>query len=268
MYRCNLEGIPYASVAHANAAHWWPQDAQLPVLRESYLSARKAYFVSDANKRLFEMQIGDQLTNAEVVWNPFNVPFSVSPLWPDESLGYRLACVARLEIGAKGQDILCQVMADEKWRRRDITVTLFGKGYCEEGIRRLVEKFELGQKILFGGHVNDIEGTWRNFHALILPSRFEGLPMSLVEATLCGRIGIVTDVAGNSEIVEDNVTGFIASAPTVPSVDEALERAWSDRDKWREMGTAARAKLLKRIPSDPAATFAEKLLELAKGAKL
>ena len=76
----------------------------------------------------------------------------------------------------------------------------------------------LGTRIEFAGHVADIVGIWSKHNALVLPSRCEGLPLALVEAMLCGRPAIATNVAGHGEVIEDGVTGILAEAPTVPAV--------------------------------------------------
>jgi glycosyltransferase involved in cell wall biosynthesis len=85
------------------------------------------------------------------------------------------------------------------------------------------------------------------------------------EAMLCGRPVLTTDVGGNSEIVEDGVTGFVAAAPTVPSVRDALECAWKRRFELRSLGKNAAKKIRSQIPHDPAWTFADKLKNLYAG---
>jgi glycosyltransferase involved in cell wall biosynthesis len=161
------------------------------------------------------------------------------------------------------QDLLLQLLATEPWRSRDIVVSLVGKGPMEEGVRRLSKNLGLEDKVHFAGHIKDIESLWLTHHALILPSRFEGLPLAMVEAMLCGRPVIVTDVAGNTELVTDGVTGFVAEAATLLHLDRALERAWEARGKWQEIGRAAAVAVRQRVPSDPPACFAGALLDLA-----
>jgi glycosyltransferase involved in cell wall biosynthesis len=119
--------------------------------------------------------------------------------------------------------------------------------------------------VRFGGFVPDVHRIWADYHALVLPSRYEGLPISLVEAMLCGRPSIVTNVSGNPELLEDNVTGFVAAAPTAALLDEAMERAWTRRAEWPAMGVAAAEQVRRRVPPDPAAVFADQLLELIPG---
>jgi len=102
----------------------------------------------------------------------------------------------------------------------------------------------------------------------VLSSRSEGLPLALVEAMLCGRPAIVTNAGGSAEIVEDNINGFIAHAPTTEAFDEALERAWARRSEWEQIGKGAAESIRKIVPFDPAAQFAKMLLEIVGEQKL
>jgi glycosyltransferase involved in cell wall biosynthesis len=80
---------------------------------------------------------------------------------------------------------------------------------------------------------------------------------------LCGRIGIVTNVSGNAEVIEDNVNGFIAEAPRAVYLDNALERAWAKRADWEALGQNAKMFIKARMPPDPIAVFANTLMTLS-----
>jgi glycosyltransferase involved in cell wall biosynthesis len=263
MLACRAEGVPYVIVAQANAEHFWPDDQGALQLADAYSGARACFFVSRRNLELFEEQIGARLPAARVVRNPVNVDYNVAPPWPNDQGTWRLACVARLEPAAKGQDILIKVLSQPKWRERPLHVTLYGTGACERNIRTLSDGLA---SIEFAGHVSDVEGIWAKNHALVLPSRYEGLPLALVEAMLCSRTAIVTDVAGNTEVIEQGITGFVARAPTVSLLDEAMEEAWTRREEWQEMGARARNAIKKLIPADPVGEFCEQLLTQARRA--
>jgi glycosyltransferase involved in cell wall biosynthesis len=172
-------------------------------------------------------------------------------------LGY----VARLEPISKGQDILFQVLRAEKWRKRELEVTLYGNGSSRRTLLALKEMYEL-TNVKFGGFSSNVEELWSQCHALVLPSRFEGLPLALVEAMLCGRPAIVTDVSGNAELIEDNVNGFVARAPKPAFLDEALERAWNRRQDWYQMGQQAAQHVRQFVPPDPPSVLTQKLLAL------
>ena len=155
------------------------------------------------------------------------------------------------------------MLSRKKWRDRPLQVTLYGKGARQQSLARLKSMWKL-DNVQFGSYVQDIEAVWQTHHGLILPSRYEGLPLAVVEAMLCARPCIVTDVAGNRELIEDNVEGFIAAAPKPEFLDEALERAWQQRARWYDIGQAAAQKVRACVPRDPIGAFAQQLEELIK----
>jgi glycosyltransferase involved in cell wall biosynthesis len=118
------------------------------------------------------------------------------------------------------------------------------------------------KKVDFPGFVSDVESIWKTHHALVLPSRTEGLPLALIEAMMCGRFGIVTNEGGTSEVVDEGRTGFIANAAKVDELDHAMERAWAMRAEWESIGKAAGRAVRTMVPLDPLASFTAKLLRL------
>jgi len=81
---------------------------------------------------------------------------------------------------------------------------------------------------------------------------------------LCGRPAVVTDVGGSAEWVDEGKTGFIAAAPTARSIGDALGAAWTARERWPEMGRAARASVLTRYDPAPGRTLLKLLEESAR----
>jgi glycosyltransferase involved in cell wall biosynthesis len=118
--------------------------------------------------------------------------------------------------------------------------------------------------VQFMGHCSDVAAEWSKYHALVLPSRSEGLPLALVEAMICGRPAITTRVGGAEEIVKDGLNGFLAPSASVQSFDETLERAWSKRGQWREIGLRASADALAFLPPDPGQLLARRLANIAQ----
>ncbi len=255
-------GIRYCLIAQAAMDGAWPLDERRAVVRDAYRNAAACFFVSRANLDVVANICGFELPQAEVVRNPFNVDYDASPSWPAPNTELKLACVARLDPSAKGQDLLFRVLAAEKWRHRQVCVDLYGAGPMEEGLRGLAAYLGL-RSIRFKGQSNDMAELWSHYEALVLPSRVEGLPLALVEAMLCGRPAIVTAVAGNAEVVEDGLTGFVAAAPTVKLLDDALERAWQNRGLLQETGVRAAKRIRELVPRNPAAEFADRLEKLA-----
>ncbi|HEX3111081.1 MAG TPA: glycosyltransferase family 4 protein, partial [Thermoanaerobaculia bacterium] len=258
---CRRLRLPYAIVSHKASELYWPADWQQRTIGAVYRAARACFFVSDHTRRLTEEQLGFSLPYAAVVRNPFLVPWEPRADWPDDRNVLRLACIGRLHPKEKGQDLLLRVVARPRWRDRRLSVTFFGDGLQRASLERMAHNLGLAN-VTFAGFVRDVPAIWNDHHGLILPSRCEGLPITLVEAMLSGRVPIVTDVGGNAEIVDDGATGYIASAATEDALDSAMERAWNERHKWREIGAAAAARIRMLIPREPERVFAERLVEM------
>jgi glycosyltransferase involved in cell wall biosynthesis len=259
MEAARANSFRYSVIAQAAGPQWWPEDSIAKRLAECYEHACGSYFVSQANLALSRRQFSAPLRRAKVIRNPFNVRYDARSAWPgDPSEGLSLACVARLDVGQKGQDLLMEVLSRSHWRNRSIHVTLVGSGTNEGGLRQETEGLKL-TSVSFAGFVNDVEKLWTRHHALLLASRYEGLPLSLVEAMLCGRACIVTDVGGNRELVRDGVNGFLAKAATADLLDEAMSCAWENRMRLKEMGETAAVDVRKLVSSDPVEDFISEL---------
>jgi len=261
MRECTRRGVPFVTIAQAATETFWPRLELSCAIVSAYEAAQACFFVSERNVALTRRQLVQPFPRARVVRNPFNVSYDAAPPWPSTDGVWRLACVGRLEPHFKGQDILFDVLGRDTWRRRPIEVTLFGSGPNTESLLALKKMMRL-ENVTYGGVAEDIEAVWASHHALVLPSRIEGLPLVIVEAMLCGRPCIVTDVAGNAELVQDNVSGFVAAAAAPDCLDEAMERAWQRRDEWRQMGQAAARRVREMVPRDPIGAFLEQLRPL------
>jgi glycosyltransferase involved in cell wall biosynthesis len=144
-------------------------------------------------------------------------------------------------------------------------VGLYGEGVNREALVALARRLRL-DRVRFAGQVPSIEDVWRIHHALVLSSRAEGLPLSVLEAMACGRVPVVTAAGGVGEIVEDGVTGFVAPAATVELFADALERAWEARAGWPRMGAAAARRVAGLGAEEPGARLAGIVLDEVLGA--
>jgi glycosyltransferase involved in cell wall biosynthesis len=266
MEAARSEGLKYAVITQSANEQWWPIDSVGERLAECYEGARAAYFVSEANLALIRLQLVTPLSRGRVIRNPFNVRYDAQPAWPgDPSGSLSLASVARLDTVQKGQDLLIKVLDRPHWRARNVRVTFAGTGISDRALRKIAAKFNV-PSVEFAGFVEDIEQFWSRHHALVLASRFEGMPLALVEAMLCGRPCIGTDVGGNPELIRDGINGFLAKAATVDLLDEAMNRAWEDRHRLKEMGETAARDVRQWVSPDTTGDFVRELDALAGGA--
>jgi glycosyltransferase involved in cell wall biosynthesis len=154
--------------------------------------------------------------------------------------------------------LLLEVLRDPVWRDRNVTFNFYGAGPDRPKIESAIRELG-GKNLVLKGRVNDISEIWRDNHALLMPSRMEGLPIMMVSALLSARMCIATDIGGHAEIIQDNVSGYIVPNPSVKELAETLERAYQNRYAWEEMGLVGRQDILGFLPEDPVQDFVEKL---------
>ena len=128
----------------------------------------------------------------------------------------------------------------------------------------LTNYFELQDRVTFAGYVDDIVALWRRHQVLVLASRAEGTPLSLLEAMALARPSVVTDVGGNAEWVVPDETGFLAPAPTAVAFGTALEGCWQARDQWEAMGSKAHHLLVQNYDPTPGRTLLQRIEEASR----
>lgn len=195
-------------------------------------------FVSQHNHQLAQRQLAQPIENAQVIVNGprFNLDAPLS--WPqDETIQF--GCVARLETRWKGQDVLLDVLSQPQWCDRNWHLNLYGDGPDADYIQQLIDHYHLTHRVICHGYVKDIQAVWQHNHLMVLASRGEGTPLAVLEAMMCGRPAVVTDVGGNPEILAHHKTGWIADAATPASFSHTLDIAWHSQAAWADMGQQA-----------------------------
>ncbi len=92
------------------------------------------------------------------------------------------------------------------------------------------------------GQVADIREVWARAHIAVLPSRREGLPLSLLEASACGRPLLATDVPGCREVVLHGETGWLVPPDDPEQLARAAAHMRSEPVRRRQMGARARVR--------------------------
>jgi glycosyltransferase involved in cell wall biosynthesis len=183
-------------------------------------------------------QLGTTLTNTAVFQNPVSVPAELPVPWPRTTVP-AFAFVGRLDLHGKGLDLLMEALAihpgvNEEWR-----LNLYGDGPDGAGIAECAAAHGLTERIRLHGRVDDLGAIWRENHLLVLPSRYEGFGLVMLEALLCGRPVLRTNLGGVAEWMRDGENGFVCPAIDAHSLAATLARAWAARGDWEAMGRTA-----------------------------
>lgn len=244
------QGIPVIYFCHF-CAESLPATAHCSSAIESFVAnVSRWVFVSEHNHQLAQRQLATHFDQADVVMNGprLNLPQPLPMPEPPMIFG----CVARLETRWKGHDALLECLAEPKWKDRDWHLNLYGSGPDEEYVRRLIDHYQLNDRVTMRGYVRNMQEVWQECHIKVLASHGEGTPLAVLEAMMCGRATITTDAGGNHEILRDGETGFIADAATPRSFGAVLERAWGGKNEWQRMGSLAHVDAKRLAGADPA----------------
>jgi len=256
---CIERKIDYIIINQLVKETMWPDNQEfLQTLFRGYQYARQTFFTSKNNIEIFEKKMQGKLHNAKIHFNPIDINRNDYVSFPAVDTYWHVAFPARLLTVHKGQDLLLEVLSQPKWKERNLVVNFYGQGPDEEKLKTMAQQYGL-TNVRFLGHVDSMRKIWEVNHAFILTSYMEGLPIVLLSAMFAGRVPIVTNVGGNSEVVVDNVNGFISRDVSIEAIDELLERAWVKRDNWETFGQRASAHIATHYPSDPIDHFIKEI---------
>lgn len=254
------KGIKYCVISQLNSELSWANDSNYKEIRKAFSKAEKSFFVSKGNLKLLETQLAFKLNNAKIISNPYNMDAVKNLKWPNSD-ELNIAFVGRLDFTHKGLDILLQSLSSAQWEKRKFKLNIYGTGNINLA-KELVNHLSLNNKVFFHGHVNNIHDIWENNHILALASRYEGMPLVLIEAMFCKRPVIATDIAGHSELVKDGITGFLAEAPHDKLFSEKFEEVWNNKNHLEAMGQKAFNYISKKVPIAPEKSFAKEISNL------
>ena len=123
---------------------------------------------------------------------------------------------------AKNQVVLCQVF--ESLIKKGYDIVLIIAGVAEEGIIFSQIKSYLQDRIVYLGERNDIPQLMYDADAFCLPSIWEGLPVTLLEALSVGCVPICSPVGGIVDVITDSKDGILSGSPSKDDFEDAVIR--------------------------------------------
>lgn len=184
-----------------------------------------------------------------VVYNGYDFP--IHPRWEDRAkvrteLGvgdgeFLIGSVGRLE-WQKGYDLLMEALPRILHAAPHVRAIIVGGGTKKNELSAKRDALGLESRVHLTGWRRDAPRFLTAFDLFVMPSRFEGMPIALLEAMASGLPVLATSVGGIPEMIEDGISGRL-----VPEGDvEALSRTALDLieapDSLRRLGSAARAR--------------------------
>lgn len=136
----------------------------------------------------------------------------------------------------KGQKDLIEAMPKVLEVLPAARLVIVGGGPEEEALRRHAAEIGMEEKVVFTGVRRDVPRLLTAFDVFCMPSYFEGLCNSVLEAFAMRLPVVATRAGGLPEIVEDGRTGLLAPAHDPAALAAALVRSLTDRELAARLG--------------------------------
>jgi len=150
----------------------------------------------------------------------------------------KLVFVGRLT-PQKGLDVLIKALARARREVPDLRVVMVGDGPEMESLRRLAWRLGQAEAVSFVGWRDDVEAFLSRAELFVLPSRWEGHPLALMEAMAVGLPAVASDVGDIAHCIDRPEVGRLVPAGDVGALTQALVEAstatFDGEKSWRHV---------------------------------
>jgi glycosyltransferase involved in cell wall biosynthesis len=148
----------------------------------------------------------------------------------------------------KGHRYLFEAMAAPALS--DLQLIVVGDGELRESLKAEAQALGVAPRVHFLGARRDLGDLLAAMDVFVMPSLWEGLPLSMILAMGAAVPVVATAVAGIPEILENHATGWLVPPADSAALTAALVDVFADRARSIAIGSAARASVLPRFGVD------------------
>lgn len=159
--------------------------------------------------------------------------------WGLSASDFVVVMVARLSDQQKAQSAALEAFVKLPTSPQRSVLVFVGEGPSRAMLEAKTDQLGLRDRVIFTGRLPDVQNLLTMADVAILPSRYEGFPIALLEAMACRLPVVASCVTGVPEMVEDNVSGLIIDPANVEQLASKLLLLYQDEDLRNRLGKAA-----------------------------
>ena len=191
--------------------------------------------LTEADHERWSAYVGDPGVRTGVIPNP--TPFAVGEPAP---LTAKVVIAAGRLTSQKGFERLIAAWTPLATSHPDWQLRIYGDGQLWRALNDQVARAGVGDRILMGGVTQQLEAELAGSSIYAMSSRFEGLPMVLLEALSKGVPPVSFDCPeGPRQLIDSGRNGLLVPEGDVPALTEALRTLMDDEDLRRRLGAQA-----------------------------
>ena len=162
----------------------------------------------------------------------------------------RLLCTGRAD---KQKGFQTAIRAVAEIDDMPLHLDIIGTGPYFEDLKKISRDLRTDERVTFHGRVTDDELNLAYSSAdiyLIPTTRYEGLPLALLEAMAHGIPTISSEIGGNSDVITHNHDGIFIKPGNLSELISAIRRLGNDQEERRRISQAARATTERRFDKE------------------
>ena len=181
-----------------------------------------------------------------------------------DGLGVQSGDLVLLSVGRlmhqKGHIILLRALSMVLAESPNISTMIAGEGPLKDELQAETVQLDISDQVKFLGMRDDIPVLMSLADIFIFPSRFEGMPNSVLEAMGYGLAVIATDVQGVDELIRNEENGIIVPVEDTAAISRAILRLANNPEERRRLGRAAHDTIKHKYTLDAMCVQYERLL--------
>lgn len=244
-----ITGVPVIISAY-HVEPWKPVVMRLP---GQFAFGTAASIVTDSQARADDIRNFLWKKSAQIEVIPTGVPVPHPTRSKAEVLrGLELNCGDDVRIVGqvsgripfKGHDVLIEAIPQILSQHPDARFLCIGysRSYhdYESQLERRIQELGLSDRVFFRAYPGPIGDVWQVFDMLVHPSKFDSLPLSILEAMAIGKPIVSTSVGGIPEVITHQRNGLLVPPSDSAALAASVSQLLSDPAEARRLGDAAR----------------------------
>lgn len=159
-----------------------------------------------------------------------------------------VGCVASLSY-VKAQEYLIEAASLLLPEFPELRVVLIGDGERRSYLENYAKKLHISEFIVFVGYRNDVKSLYVGFDVFALVSKYEGLPMALLEAMAAGVPVVASAVGAIPDVIGDNEFGFLVKPGSVADIVDSVRYLITNHSKRNELSIKGRSRVEEKFSS-------------------
>jgi glycosyltransferase involved in cell wall biosynthesis len=140
----------------------------------------------------------------------------------------------------KGLATLVDAWGDVFKQHRHARLWLVGAGPCEGELEDQIRRARLADRVVLAGAFDAVDDVLAAADLFVLPSRCEGLSLSLLEALAAGVPAVATDIPGNRLVIKNGRHGLLVPPGDAAALADAINSLLAERPRAATLAAAGR----------------------------